>query len=71
MADTTLENQYSINVDNGNSYFNDSGGKITKEGVALTNAQMTTLGDSHIAYGAIRDLTKRNYYTTKNLFTYV
>lgn len=70
-ADTTLVNQYNMNLDYGNSYFNDSDEKVKLDNTVLDATAMQTIVESHIINGAIRDFNTRAFYATKTPFTYV
>lgn len=70
-ADTTLTNQYNMNLDYGSSYFNDKDEKVKLDNEVLAVTKMQTIVESHIVNGAIRDFDKLAYYATKTPFTYV
>lgn len=71
-ADTTLVNQYNMNLDYGTDYFNDSNEKVKLDNTVLDATTMQTMVESHIVNGAaIRDFNTRAFYGMKNPFTYV
>ena len=70
-ADTTLVNQYNMNLDYGSSYFNDANEKVKLDNTVLDATTMQTMVETHIVNGAIRDFNKRVFYGTKTPFAYV
>lgn len=70
-ADTTLVNQYNMNLDYGNSFFNDNDEKVKLDNTVLTSADMQTIVESHIVNGAVRNFNTRAFYGTKTPFSYV
>lgn len=70
LSDSTFSRNYGITLDNGApNVFGDE--KVVEDGEEYVLDNIRVDVQSHVVYGAIRDLDKRAFYATQNPFTYI